>query len=170
MAAAAYRVIVQFNRNKNPENHDLLKNRKERYKLQERKLKRQYKQNEENMLGYLKKYNPNQFYSMFGGKNKNTKPLLTLTQLYVHFKDLNINDDANNDTANTDDVDTTTDGEHSIYDELDNSFTEQDIVQAINNPKKGKVHGLDGILNECFIEGGNYLAPLFVRMFNHSFN
>ena len=120
------------------------------------------------MLDYLKKYNPKQFYSMFGGTN--TKPLLTLNQLYVHFKDLNINDDANNDTANTDDVDTTTDGEHSIYDELDNSFTDQDIVQAINNPKKGKAHGLDGIVNECLIEGRTYLAPLFVRMFNDIFN
>ena len=64
--------------------------------------------------------------------------LLTLNQLYVHFKDVNINDNTNNDTANTDNVDTTTNGEHSIYVELDNSFTEQDILQAINNLKKGK--------------------------------
>ena len=104
-----------------------------------RKLKRQYKQYEGNILDYLRKYNPKQFYSMFRRQYKNTKPLHTLDQLYVHFKYINIKDDSNNDTANTDNnIDPTTDGEYFIFDELDTIITQQDILDAINNLKRVK--------------------------------
>ena len=48
--------------------------------LLDRKLNRQYKQNE-GKIKNLKKYNPKQFYSKFGEKDKNKKSLFTLDRL-----------------------------------------------------------------------------------------
>jgi hypothetical protein len=161
--------LADFNIMKNEATHTNLKNKKRRYKLLERKLKRQYKETEGNMLEYLKKYNPKQFYSKFSGKSKYKKHSLTLDQLYKHFNDLSGGSSSNNtDTSNIDDNPVFTDNtESTIYEELDNCITEQEVLDAIRNLKRGKTHGPDGILNECFIEGKQLLVPILTKMFNN---
>ena len=45
-------------------------------------------------------------------------------------------------------------------------FVIDEITKAIDNLKRGKSHGEDGILNEYFIEFQDYLLPILCNLFN----
>jgi hypothetical protein len=71
--------------------HDLSMQRK-KYKNYETKLKRKYKRHEGDMLDYLKKRNPNHFYSLFSKKKRrNVQNNLTNTDFYMHYRGISLN-------------------------------------------------------------------------------
>lgn len=53
-----------------------------------------------------------------------------------------------------------------IFEELDREISIDEIKKAIDNLKRGKSHGEDGILNEYFIEFQDYLLPILCNLFN----
>ena len=56
-----------------------------------------------------------------------------------------------------------------IYEELDKEITLDEInkKKAVEHLKRGKSHGVDGILNECFLVGGDILLPELCSLFNN---
>ena len=55
---------------------------------------------------------------------------------------------------------------NAIFNELNFSIKEGDIVKAINFLKTGKSAGVDGILNEMFKAGTDSLMPSLIKLFN----
>jgi len=75
----------------------------------------------------------------------------------------NINSNVNHESdniifANPDDI---------VFEELKYSITEIEILNTIGRLKRGKAHGLDGILIDCIIECKNVLIPIFTNLFNY---
>ena len=95
------------------------------------------------------------FFSRFARKKANIVDA-SLSDLYEHFKSLagvlndNIDDDYSNDKA-------------VIYEQLDVEMTMKKIEHAIvlQCIKKDKSHGLDGIINEYFLEFKDILMPFY---------
>lgn len=151
-----------FNRFKSADNRNNLISKKKVYKAAEALKKRQYMKFEGDMLEYLRKYNPKQFYMKFSSP-KSTGPQMSMDVLYDHFKRLSSEVDV--DTGATD-VNTSNDDSVPLYDELDCPITAEEITIAIRNLNRGKSHGFDGILNECFLVGKDLLLPSLCLLFN----
>jgi hypothetical protein len=54
----------------------------------------------------------------------------------------------------------------AVYEELDQIISNEEIVYAISNLKRCKSHGIDGLLNEYFIEFQDLLLPVLYKLFN----
>ena len=67
------------------------------------------------------------------------------------------NGSLNNDNVNNDEP---------VYEELDRIITDDEILVAISNLKRSKSHGIDGLLDEYFIEYRDLLLPLLNKLFN----
>lgn len=52
-----------------------------------------------------------------------------------------------------------------VYPELDEEITEDEILKAIRNFNRNTSHGVDGILNEYFIEYKDAFMPTLVKVF-----
>lgn len=59
------KALYVFNKNRNEENRLQLNIAKQKYKVTENKLKRQYKNQQGNMLNNLRRKNPKKFYRKF---------------------------------------------------------------------------------------------------------
>ncbi|VDI05178.1 Hypothetical predicted protein [Mytilus galloprovincialis] len=150
-----------FNRLKSQLNHSNLIRAKKDYKTLERRLKREYMRTEGNMLDIMRLTNPKLFYKKFKRK-ASPKHAVPLKLFHEHFKSLCSSDtDAVLDDSQFHD----TDGE-CVYEELDREITENDILKAIRNLKRDKSHGVDGILNEYFIEYKDVFMPVLLYIFN----
>ena len=156
------KALSGFNRNKSVENHETLHACKSQYKMYEKRTKRKYLYEDGNMLESIRKSNPKLFFSRFARKKANRVDA-SLSDLHEHFKSLagvlndNIDDDNSDDNA-------------VIYEELDVDITMKEIENAIQCLKKGKSHGLDGIINEYFIEFKDILLPFLHSIFNAMYN
>jgi hypothetical protein len=53
---------------------------------------------------------------------------------------------------------------------LDDPFTLEEIKLAIGRAKKGKSVGIDGIMNETFMYGGDMVATFLLNLFNRIFD
>ena len=60
--------------------------------------------------------------------------------------------------------------DNTVFEELDEEITENEIRHAIKHLKRGKSHGLDNIINEYFIEFSDSLIPLLNTLFNKIFS
>ncbi|VDI54069.1 Hypothetical predicted protein, partial [Mytilus galloprovincialis] len=150
-----------FNRSKSIVNHTNLTCAKREYKVMERRLKREYQRIEGNAMDFLKYSNPKLFYSKFR-KRTEKKNNVPLQSFYEHFKKLS---SVNIDNTCDEDLFNNTDGD-CVYPELDEVITEEEILKAIRNLKRNKSHGVDGILNEYFIEYKDVFMPILVKVFN----
>ncbi|CAG2253196.1 unnamed protein product [Mytilus edulis] len=150
-----------FNRSKSIVNHTNLTCAKREYKVMERRLKREYQRIEGNAMDFLKYSNPKLFYSKFR-KRTEKKKNVPLQSFYEHFKKLS---SVNIDNTCDEDLFNNTDGD-CVYPELDEVITEEEILKAIRNLKRNKSHGVDGILNEYFIEYKDVFMPTLVKVFN----
>jgi hypothetical protein len=65
-----------------------------------------------------------------------------------HFKKIATELRTENGSLNNDNVN----DDEPVYEELDRIITDDDILVAISNLKRNKSHGIDGLLNEYFIE------------------
>ena len=54
--------------------------------------------------------------------------------------------------------------------ELDMPITYAEVLKAINSLKRGKSPGFDGILNDFFIDGKEFLIPYLVKIYNNIFD
>jgi hypothetical protein len=78
--------IDSFNKNRSNENRRSLNLAKQRYKYLENKLKRQYKNQQGNMLSKLRKSNPRRFYRKFKKRKKPVIHDISLEKFEEHFK------------------------------------------------------------------------------------
>ena len=155
--------LYNFNQLKSNQNHEVLVTAKHNYKKVENKLKRHYKRQEGDMLTYLKKANPKQFYKLFSKKKSRVTNNLTNDDFLLHFKNLMY--DENEQTAfSFDEFDNDT-----IFEELDCEITENEILKAVSNLKANKSCSEDGIINEIFTKGKNILLPCLHKLFNAIF-
>ncbi|VDI10101.1 Hypothetical predicted protein [Mytilus galloprovincialis] len=152
-----------FNHSKCSTHHLNLVTAKRNYKLLEAKLKRNYKKQQGNMLEGLKRHNPKLFYRKFSSKRK-VKPKATGKEFFDHFKriasEINSEENSRNGNSNNDEI--------PVYEELDCVITNKEILCAISSLKRSKSHGIDGLLNEYFIEFQDMLMPVFSKLFNAS--
>ena len=81
----------------------------------------------------------------------------------MHFKKVMF--DENGDTDFTFDEVTS----ESVYEELDNEITVEEILKAICNLKSNKSCSEDGIINEIFTKGKAILIPCLRKLFNSLF-
>ncbi|VDI44010.1 Hypothetical predicted protein, partial [Mytilus galloprovincialis] len=150
-----------FNHSKCSTHHLNLVTAKRNYKLLEAKLKRNYKKQQGNMLEGLKRHNPKLFYRKFSSKRK-VKPKATGKEFFDHFKriasEINSEENSRNGNSNNDEI--------PVYEELDCVITNKEILCAISSLKRSKSHGIDGLLNEYFIEFQDMLMPVFSKLFN----
>ena len=155
--------LYNFNQLKSNQNHEVLVTAKHNYKKVENKLKRHCKRQEGDMLTYLKKANPNQFYKLFSKKKSRVTNNLTNDDFLLHFKNLMY--DENEQTAfSFDEFDNDT-----IFEELDCEITENEILKAVSNLKANKSCSEDGIINEIFTKGKTILLPCLHKLFNAIF-
>lgn len=156
--------LNNFNRNKCDETHDLLIRRKREYKRSEAACKRQYRKVEGDMMEHLRKTNPRYFYKKFSSTKSNVSNV-SLDEFFNHFKEVatNLDPPYNDHVEENDDRNT-------VFEELDRSISTDEIKCAIKRLKREKAHGLDGLLNEYFIEAGDILLQALHTIFNNVFN
>ena len=150
-----------FNKAKTSTNHTFLLQAKKEYKVLERRLKRNYMRAEGNMMDFLRTSNPKLFYSKFRNKRFRHNSV-TLEPFFEHFKNFS---SSSNNVADDSDFLYDTDGD-CVFEELDKEITETEILKAISNLKRDKSHGIDGILNEYFIEYKTVFIPVLLKVFN----
>ena len=63
-----------YNLEKSVENHRILMEKKRSYKVLAIRLKRQYKRQDGNMIEYIRKRNPKEFYKLFSKRNNTINP------------------------------------------------------------------------------------------------
>jgi hypothetical protein len=107
----------------------------------------------------LRKSNPKLFYGKFGRSRKfSTK--VSGSEFFDHFKSVASTIHSNMGNSNIEES-----GE-AVYEELDQIISNEEIVYAISNLKRCKSHGIDGLLNEYFIEFQDLLLPVLYKLFN----
>ena len=52
------------------------------------------------------------------------------------------------------------------FNELDESFSNEEISEQLHNLKKHKAPGIDGLLNEMFVKCNKFLLPILKKLFN----
>ncbi|VDI41447.1 Hypothetical predicted protein [Mytilus galloprovincialis] len=109
------------------------------------------------MLEHLRKSDPKKNYRMFQKKRANNTEV-PLSSFFEHFKDLP--------SSNTPIVNDTQSIQDTAYEELDRVITKDEILKCISKLKRGKGHGIDGILNEMLLEYKDVLIPFLEEMFN----
>jgi hypothetical protein len=57
-----------------------------------------------------------------------------------------------------------------IFDDFDSVITVEEVITAVSKLSKCKSPGIDGLVNEYFIEGVDVLAPYLCKLFNSIFN
>jgi exonuclease III len=151
-----------FNKEKTSENHDILMQKKKRYKSTHNTRKQSYMRTEGNMLSQLKRNNPRQFYAKFA--KKTSKCSVPLQKLFEHFKDLASENQQDIDVNNS--VGDSNDTNDTVFEELDKQIDADEICRAIHGLKTCKSHAEDCILNEYLIEFKDMLLPRLCRLFN----
>ena len=158
--------LHNFNLLKSNDNHMILVNKKSQYKKYERHIKRQYQQKEGNMMDYLHKHNPKQFFKYFSKRKKKSSPVnIGMSEFVEHFQNLvnmtnNDPNDADNDAYDSYDA---------VFDELDAEISETEILTCIRNLNRNKSCSEDDILNELFLDCKDVMIPLLFRLFNSIF-
>jgi hypothetical protein len=135
-------------------NHSNLIEAKKKYKKLESRLKMIYKRQQGNILEGLRTINPKLFYGKFA-KKRRIIPKVSGNEFLEHFKKIATELRTENGSLNNDNVN----DDEPVYEELDRIITDDEILVAISNLKRSKSHGIDGLLNEYFIEYKDLLLP-----------
>ena len=154
--------LSKFNLCRSNENRALLVESKRKYKVFVAKQKRNYLRYQGNHLEYIKRCNPKLFYKNFSKSKSKPNTNLTKDDFYTHFRDLagvGQTDDNSSESEDTTDKPCT-------YPELDEEFTEEEIMEAIKSSKCNKSPGRDGLLYEYFKEYADIFVPILVCLFN----
>ena len=160
--------LDMFNKSRNNDNRLKLNLAKQRYKRLENKLKRDYKNQQGDMLKSLRLKNPKKFYRKFKNQRRKTVHSVKLQQFQEHFKEL-INRDRTNDEPDLHIAGEENNCEN-VFEELDMPFTEAELDRGLPTLKANKAPGHDTILNEYLSTGRMYLIPILCKLFNNVLN
>ena len=110
-------------------------------------IKRQYQQKEGDMMDYLHKHNPKQFFKYFSKRKKKSSPVnIGMSTFVEHFTNL-IN--IKYDDPNIDDNETF-DSYDAVFDELDAEISETDVERVHTNFGKNTL-GVKYLHSQCFL-------------------
>ena len=154
--------LYNFNKCKSIGNQRILTEKKSAYKKLEIRLKRQYKRHDGDMKEYLRKYNPKEFHKYFQKSKKHVSENVSLNQFVRHFSDIGQCGRDNSDAIDDNTFET------SVFEELDCSISEDEIVITINNLKRNKC-GEDCMLNELFKDCKDIMVSYLLKLFNGVF-
>ena len=99
----------------------------------------------------------------FGRKNR--KQSSPLEDLYNFFKTLNSENNNINFEHSTENF-TAESFEESINEEINQPFSEAEILKAVKDAKNNKSSRIDGILNEHIKSTIHIMCPVYVKLFN----
>ena len=126
---------------------------------------RRYKNNRIQKLKNLKHARPKDFWKIINSTGKTEKQSAPLEDLYNFFKTLNSENNEINSEHSTENF--TAEGfEESINDEINQPFSEAEILKAVKNVKNNKSSRIDGILNEHIKSTIHIMCPVYVKLFN----
>jgi hypothetical protein len=151
--------LTGFNRNKTNAKRVKLADYKRAYKTYAARTKRNCLRQEGNMLDTLKRGNPKQFYKHFKKKRKRTNCAVSVDGFRNFFHDL-YSDNVPRDNRNTVNAD-------CVFEELDAPFSYDVVLADIHKLKRDRAPGIDGLVNEIFIECSDLLVPILTDLFNH---
>ena len=153
--------LDDFNSNRTNENRLKLNVAKQKYKHTETRLKRQYKNQQGNMITNSRRNNTKKFYRKFRKRKQQNVHNITLEQFKEHFSNLmNIHD-------NNIDRDNEPNYDDNMFCELDVPFTEPELERGLRDLKRDKSTGFDNLMNEYLITGKAYLIPILRKLFNN---
>lgn len=144
---------------------------KNQYKSFIRKKKRSLELKKLEGLEKLRHRKPREFWKYFtqNKSNINSSSSIPLDSFYDHFSNLE------NEPFRTVNEDVESFCENNVFngnidndfnEELDYPITEGEILSTIKQLKRNKAYGIDNLLNEYFIEGGDILSPYLCKLFN----
>ena len=158
--AAYNRAKRLYNKHKTPTNKSILKTTSKLYKRTMNAAINTYKAKMESQIRKLEKQNPKQYWKFINNikVNKSNEKSATLSDFYMHFKNVN----KSNDVDNEPDTFSINDG----IDELNRPITPDEILKCVKHLKNGKCPAGDRILNEHIKSTVHVMLPLYVQYFN----
>ena len=110
-------------------------------------------------LANLRKSRPRDFWKHFKSRSSKTSSKISLDEFKHYFENLSadIATDKNNDAESFNSF-YNFDNPNTVYPELDDPITVQEIINAVKLLKRNKSCGSDNLLNEYFIESVDILA------------
>ena len=121
-------------------------------------LKRQFQRWEGDLLDYMRKKNPKEFYSKFK-KPKPREANIHPDTFFYHCKDVA------SDTSVHDPVELTY-NKDTVFEELDSVISKKEILDKIDRLKRDKSHGINLLINEYFIHFKEDMLPFIHKIFN----
>ena len=165
-------ILKNFNKNKTPENRQILCTSKKKYKKIIRRKKIKYKREQAASFEDLKNKNPRQFWEFFKKKKKRVASDLSVNDFEKYFSSLvkevktvtldDIESIVASDTFNIND---------ETYEQLKVPITYTEVQAAIKRLNRNKAAcPADNLLNEYFIESCDILCSHSTTLFNKVFN
>ena len=150
-----------YNKCKSSENNVLVKNNCKLYKKEVKKQHRIYYKQLNKKIKCLKSTNSKEYWSILTGKSKDSAiEKVKLECFFDHFKKLNTASVPESNSENS----TNDCNPDNMY--LNNDFTVEEIIVAINNLKTNKACGMDQLINEFFKCSSYRIAPILCKLFN----
>jgi hypothetical protein len=157
--------------NTNGSRHALCEKKKS-YKACIRKKKYLFKLQQKKELEDMRRKKPKDFWKFFSKRKKTVgSDLVSSEDFFTYFTKLEseintVSDENVNTFVQNEDFD----GEDCVFDELDCAITIEEVLAAVKKLKHSKAPGIDGLLNEYFIEGIDVLGPYLCQLFNSIFD
>ena len=149
---------------------DVMVEKRKNYCKVKRWARNKFKQKQRNTMHNLAKSQPKKFWSeirkMKGHYSDQSK--ITADDFLTHFKSLFSSDQ----NFQNEETETHISGDIpvNVIEQLDCAFTRTEVLAAIQSLKRGKSAGVDSLSPEIFIDGGDILAPILCKLFNHMYD
>ena len=159
--------LNSFNNEKSELNRINLCECKSHYKQIIRKKKNANFKKQMRELERMKNSQPKDFWKHFKSFSSKNSGNITLNDFRDYFMNLGgnlfhcVNEDAENFNINND-----FNIPNTVYPELDNPITTEEIITAVKSLKRNKAYGCDNLLNEYFIETIDILSGHLCEIFN----
>lgn len=161
-----------YRKHKTIRSRELLSSSRKHYRRAKRISKGNYLNRQRQTMHSLASNSPNKFWSelrRLRGKNKTQQTKLSADDFYSHFKHLYSPDEIYSDPNTHDRL-----SQESVIltniEQLDCSFTCDEVRKTILKMKRNKAFGIDLLLAEMFIDGVDILTPILCKLFNHIFD
>lgn len=161
-----------YNKYKTTRYKNLLGNVSKEYKNTISRNVKRYKNEKIKKLKTLKNAKPRDFWKIINSINEKAKDTASLDDLFTYFKNINANHtfDENEDIQSGRTDITNTEATANMNLEINQPFTEYEIIKTVKNLKNNKSPGIDNIINEHMKTTINVMAPIYVKLFNLIFD
>ena len=167
-AKRAYQnALYSFNKCKSHESRQQFCLRKKEYKNLIRRKRKEFEIKKVQEIENLRHSKPKDFWKYFRNKKKNNSKQISLEAYHEYFSKLgndifqSQNEESEEFSANHDFNDV-----NSVFPELNNYITVEEVIKAVKQLKKGKSGGNDLLINEYFIESCDILSSHMCDIFN----